>query len=163
MVYRPDARVVGAGSHPLAFALASFPERDRQFGGSMTDVQRPRLIVCITCRAGRELADGETPPGALLHAELSRLLTPSSDDAAVELREASCMANCERGCSAAIAMPGKWTYVLGHLAPGTCRRPARLCGAHTPPRPTGTVMPSRRPASLARVVIARVPPLEFAA
>ena len=84
----------------------------------MTNAQRPRLIVCITCRAGRELADGETPPGALLHAALSRLLAPSSDDAAVELREVACMANCERGCSAAITMPGKWTYLLGHLAPG---------------------------------------------
>jgi predicted metal-binding protein len=128
----------------------------------MTNVQRPRLIVCITCRAGRELADGDTPPGALLHAELLRLLTPSSEDAAVELREASCMANCERGCSAAITMPGKWTYVLGHLAPELATDLLAYAGTYAASA-TGTVMPSRRPATLARVVIARVPPLEFAA
>ena len=128
----------------------------------MTNVQRPRLIICNTCRAGRELADGETPPGALLHAELSRLLEPSSGEAAVELRETSCMANCERGCSAAIAMPGKWTYVLGHLAPGLAADLLAYAGTYAASS-TGTVMPSRRPATLARVVIARVPPLEFAA
>jgi predicted metal-binding protein len=128
----------------------------------MTNAQRPRLIVCITCRAGRELADGETPPGALLHAELSRLLVPSSGAAAVDLREASCMANCERGCSAAIAMPGKWTYVLGHLAPGLAADLLAYAGTYAASA-TGTVMPSRRPATLARVVIARVPPLEYAA
>jgi predicted metal-binding protein len=128
----------------------------------MTIAQRPQLIVCTTCRAGRDLADGETPPGALLHAELSRLLAPSSDEAAVELREASCMANCERGCSAAIAMPGKWTYVLGHLAPGLAADLLAYAGTYAASA-TGTVMPSRRPATLARVVIARVPPLEYAA
>lgn len=128
----------------------------------MTIAQRPRLIICITCRAGRELADGETPPGALLHAELSRLLAPSSGAAAVELLEASCMANCEHGCSAAIAMPGKWTYVLGHLAPGLAADLLAYAGTYAASA-TGTVMPSRRPSTLARVVIARVPPLEYAA
>lgn len=128
----------------------------------MTIAQRPRLIVCITCRAGRELADGETPSGALLHAELSRLLAPSSGEPAVELREASCMANCECGCSAAIAMPGKWTYVLGHLAPGLAADLLDYAATYAASA-TGTVMPSRRPATLAKVVIARVPPLEFAA
>ena len=128
----------------------------------MTIAQRPRLIVCITCRAGRDLADGETPPGALLHAELSQLLAPSSGEAVVDLREASCMANCERGCSAAIAMPGKWTYVLGHLAPGLATDLLAYAATYAASA-TGTVMPSRRPVALARVVIARVPPLEFAA
>jgi predicted metal-binding protein len=128
----------------------------------MTNVQRPRLIVCITCRAGRELADGEALPGALLHGELSQLLAASPDEAAVELREASCMANCERGCSAAIAMPGKWTYVLGHLAPGLAADLLAYAATYASSA-TGTVMPSRRPATLARVVIARVPPLEYAA
>ena len=128
----------------------------------MTIAQRPRLIVCITCRAGRELADGETPPGALAARRIVATLAPSSGEAAVELREASCMANCERGCSAAIAMPGKWTYVLGHLAPELAADLLAYAATYAASA-TGTVMPSRRPATLARVVIARVPPLEFAA
>jgi predicted metal-binding protein len=128
----------------------------------MTNIQRPRLIVCNTCRAGRGLAAGETPPGGLLHAELSQLLGQSPGEAAVELREASCIANCERGCSAVIAMPGKWTYVLGHLAPGLAADLLAYAATYAASA-TGTVMPSRRPATLAKVVIARVPPLEFAA
>jgi predicted metal-binding protein len=120
---------------------------------------RPRLIVCTTCKAARPLADDETPPGALLHAELSRLL---ADTGHVELREVACMANCERGCSAALAMPGKWTFLLGHLTPAHAAdllTYAATYAAHA----TGTVMPSRRPDSLRNAVIGRIPHLEFAA
>ncbi len=46
-------------------------------------VSRPRLIVCTTCRAGQPLAEGETPPGAHLHAALAALI--AEGDAGVEL------------------------------------------------------------------------------
>lgn len=128
----------------------------------MTEARRPRLIVCITCRAGRTLAEGETPPGALLHAALSRLIAQSRENPPVELWEISCMANCERGCSAAIAMPGKWTYVLGYLSPELAADLLTYAAVYAATA-TGTVMPSRRPASLGKAVIARVPHLEFAA
>ena len=121
---------------------------------------RPRLIVCTTCRAGRDVADGEARPGALLHAELSRLLTESN--AHVDLREVACLANCERGCSAALAMPGKWTFFLGHLTPNHAPDLLTYAAAYAA-HPTGTVMPSRRPASLRAVVLARLPHLEYAA
>ena len=121
---------------------------------------QPRLIVCTTCRAGRDLADGETPPGAHLHAALARLI--ADQGAEVELREVACMANCERGCSAALAMTGKWTFFLGHLTPehaADLLTYAATYAAHA----TGTVMPSRRPDSLRNAVIGRIPHLEFAA
>ena len=114
----------------------------------------PVLYVCLTCRAGRELADGATPPGALLHAELERLA-----DVSVELRTVTCMASCETGCAAAIAMPGKWTNLLGRLdvqLAADLLAYARLYAAS----PTGTVMPSKRPPSLhPRMVLGRVPNL----
>ena len=114
--------------------------------------QRPYLYVCLTCRAGRELAEGATPPGALLHAELTRLA-----DHSVTLRTVTCMASCESGCAAAIAMPGKWTNLLGRLdvpLAADLLAYARLYAAS----PTGTVMPSKRPASLhPRMVLGRVP------
>jgi predicted metal-binding protein len=116
----------------------------------------------MTCRAGRQLAEGETPAGALLHAALADRLTAASPPFSVELRSTSCLANCERGCSAVIAMPGKWSYVLGHLSPDSASDLLVYAAAYAA-TPTGTVMPSRRPASLARMVIARIPPLEFAA
>jgi predicted metal-binding protein len=123
-------------------------------GEPVTD--RPRLILCTACRAGRTLAEGETAPGALLHAALQSRL---GADAAVELGEATCLANCDRGCSAAIAMPGKWTYLLGRLdaslADDLLEYAARYAASAT-----GTVLPSRRPASLRDIVIGRVPDLE---
>ncbi len=121
--------------------------------------QRPHLIVCTTCQAGRELAPGETPDGALLFAAVAGLL---AEGGTADLHGSSCMANCERGCSAALAMDGKWTYFLGHLRPehaADLLAYARTYAASA----TGTVMPSRRPASLRNIVLGRVPPQEFAA
>jgi predicted metal-binding protein len=122
----------------------------------VSELQRPRLIVCTTCRAGRALADGEIPPGAQLHAAVQALLAHS---AAVDLRDVACLANCDRGCSAAIAMPGKWTYLLGRLDPTLARDLLIYAGIYAASA-NGTVMPSRRPASLREIVMGRVPDLE---
>ena len=68
----------------------------------------------------------------------------------------SCLSVCQDGCAAAISMPGKWTYLLGHLDPaltGDLLDYAQLYAAH----PTGTVLPSRRAPSLARMVMGRLP------
>jgi predicted metal-binding protein len=126
----------------------------------VSEACRPRLIVCTTCRAGRALADGEAPPGARLHAALAGLIAATA--AAVELREVACMANCERGCSAALAMPRKWIFFLGHLTPDHAADLLSYAAAYAA-HATGTVMPSRRPASLRDVVLGRLPHLEFAA
>lgn len=74
----------------------------------------------------------------------------------VTLHPVSCLAACDRGCTAAIAMPGRWTWLLGHLGPEKAEdllAYARLYAAS----PRGTVMPSRRPASLADMVLGRLP------
>ena len=69
-----------------------------------------------------------------------------------------CLSSCDHGCAAAISAPGKWTYLLGRL--DTALVPdlveyAATYAAH----PTGTVLPSRRPASLARMILGRMPDL----
>jgi predicted metal-binding protein len=121
---------------------------------------RPRLIVCTTCRAGRDLAEGDTPDGALLFSAVAGLLAGGGGSA--ELRGATCMANCERGCSAALAMPGKWTFFLGNLRPDQAADLLSYAETYAASA-TGTVMPARRPASLRNIVLGRVPPQEFAA
>jgi predicted metal-binding protein len=126
------------------------------FGGVVSELQRPRLIVCTTCRAGRTLAEGETPLGAKLYAAVQALL---AHPAAIDLREVACLANCERGCSAAIAMSGKWTYLLGWLDPTMAGDLLIYAGIYAASS-NGTVMPSRRPASLRDVIMGRVPDLE---
>ena len=112
----------------------------------------PVLHVCTTCRAGRTLAEGDAPPGRAMHAALAA----HPDAGAVELREVQCLSVCGDGCAAAISMPGKWSYLLGRLQPGMAGDVlayARSYAAH----PTGTVLPSRRAASLARMVMGRLP------
>jgi predicted metal-binding protein len=114
----------------------------------------PELHVCVTCRAGIALADGDAPPGQLLHDALLR-----AANGAIRLQRVECLANCERGCSAAIAMRGKWSYLLGHLSPRHAQDLLTYAASYAA-SPTGTVLPSRRPDTLRHIVIGRFPPSE---
>ena len=117
----------------------------------------PRLHVCVTCRVGRTLAPGEAPPGALLHAALADRLPHG---AALRIAPVACMANCERGCSAAISAAGKWTYLLGGLGPAHAADLLAYAAQYAASA-SGTVLPSRRPASLRGAVLARIPAPEL--
>ena len=125
----------------------------------MTETCRPRLILCTTCRNGRTLAEGEATPGALLHGTLQTLIAGLDQPASVDVREVACLANCDRGCSAVIAMPGKWTYLLGRLDQSVAADLLTYAAAYAASA-TGTVLPSRRPASLRDMILGRVPHLE---
>lgn len=116
-----------------------------------------RLHVCTTCRAGIEPTPGRAVPGEVLHDRLRHLLA-ERPDAPVVLLEAKCLSNCGHGCAAAIAMPGKWSYLLGGL---DLDRAADLLdyAAIYAASPSGVVMPSKRAASLAAMVHGRIPPL----
>ncbi|WP_338332909.1 DUF1636 domain-containing protein [Acetobacter sp. LMG 32666] len=117
----------------------------------------PVLHVCVTCRRGGPAMD--CPPGAQLLERLQNLLDAErlADLApSATLRPVACLAACDRGCTAAIAMPERWTWLLGHLGEEKAEDIlafARLYAASA----KGTVMPSRRPASLANMVLGRVP------
>ncbi len=118
---------------------------------------RALLHICVTCRAGIAPSEGVPVAGAVLHARLAALLS-AHPEAPVVLREAKCLSNCDRGCAAAIAMPGKWSYLLGGL--DLDRAADLLVYASTyAGSSTGTVLPSRRPASLAAMVHGRIPAL----
>ncbi len=118
-----------------------------------------RLHVCTTCRAGRELAEGEAVPGTLLHAEIARQL-PGRADLALQLQEVKCLSSCKRGGAAAISMPGKWSYLLGDLTPDLVSDLLDYCTRYAA-SPTGTVLPSRRSASLQNFILGRFPALEI--
>jgi predicted metal-binding protein len=125
----------------------------------VTEACCPRLILCTTCRNGRALAEGEKTPGALLHETLNALIAKQGGPSPVDLHEVACLANCDRGCSAVIAMPGKWTYLLGHLHETVAADLLAYAAAYAA-SPTGTVLPSQRPHSLRHMIIGRVPYLE---
>jgi predicted metal-binding protein len=113
----------------------------------------PVLHVCVTCRAGRELAEGETPQGRLLHHAVATLLTTRN---VAELREVVCLSSCDHGCAAAISAPGKWSYLLGRLDVARTAGLLTYVASYAASR-TGTVLPSKHPASLARLVLGRMP------
>ena len=123
----------------------------------MSESCRPRLIICTTCRAGHALEEGVPTLGARLYAALERLIAGAATP--IDLQAAACLANCDRGCSGAIAMRGKWTYLLGLLSPEHAADLLAYSVAYAASA-SGTVLPSRRPASLQRMVMGRVPPLE---
>ncbi|HWL79791.1 MAG TPA: DUF1636 domain-containing protein [Roseomonas sp.] len=119
---------------------------------------KPRLVVCTTCRGGRPLAEGEIPPGRLLHDALAAALA-AHPAPPVELHPVTCLAACDHGCTAAMSTPGKWTYLLGHLTPGLAED-LLAYGATYAAHASGAVLPSRRPESLRKVVLGRLPALD---
>ncbi|HKY95575.1 MAG TPA: DUF1636 domain-containing protein [Kiloniellales bacterium] len=104
--------------------------------------ERPCLSVCLTCR---------DDDGARLHEALRPLMTNG-----VRLRSVVCLANCERGCSAAIQAPGKWTYLLGNLTPDLAQDVARYSELYAL-SPTGFVSRAARAPSLREAIVGRVP------
>jgi predicted metal-binding protein len=112
----------------------------------------PTLHVCVTCRASRPLDLGQTPPGRFMYDAVAG--HPAADR--VELREVTCLSSCDHGCAAAISMPGKWTYLLGRLDPSLATDLLDYAATYAA-HPTGTVLPSKRPASLAKMILGRVP------
>lgn len=117
----------------------------------------PCLILCTTCRAGRTLAEGETPPGQILFDSLAAALA-AHPAPPVTLRAAKCLSVCAQGCAGAMTQAGKWSYLLGRLdqaPPADLLAYAETYAAH----PTGAVLPSRRPESLRGAVLGRLPSL----
>ena len=114
------------------------------------------VFVCITCRGSADAAAQEPRPGA-------RLLTAlqGREAADVDIVPVECLSNCQRGCTAAVTAPGKWTYVIGHLDPDLHAADmldfARLHRAHD----DGLPVWRDRPAHIRKNTMARVPPQSF--
>jgi predicted metal-binding protein len=117
--------------------------------------EKPVLHVCVTCRAGEPLESGQVPPGRHLFEAVQSAL---GADPVAELHEVACLSSCEAGCAAAISQPGKWTYLLGRLEPSLVPDLLTYAASYAAHR-TGTVLPSKRPATLARMILGRMPDL----
>ncbi len=131
------------------------------FAIAMTAIEptapRPRLAVCMTCKAGQEIEGDAIRPGRQLFEALQALCR--DDDAAADLLPVECLSLCEQGCSAAISIPGKWSYLLGGLEPAMAEDLLTYARAYAGSK-TGLVLPSRRPASLGTMVKGRMPPVD---
>jgi predicted metal-binding protein len=121
----------------------------------MTD-QLPRLYVCTTCRANQPVVEGEPVPGRKLFDGVAAVLAGAGEAAPVALHPVVCLGNCTQGCSAAVAMDGKWTYLLGHMGPDHAADLVAYGAAYAASE-NGTVWRSGRAASLRDAIVARVP------
>jgi predicted metal-binding protein len=121
----------------------------------------PTIYVCITCKRqstqdGTQDSDSDPRPGALLAAATER----AADGTEITVRRLRCLANCNRGPSAALRCNGSWTYVFGGLDAENAQD--LVDGARLLATAADGILPWRgRPDILKRGLIARVPPIDF--
>ncbi|MGB3138542.1 MAG: DUF1636 domain-containing protein [Nodosilinea sp.] len=77
---------------------------------------QPTLFICTLCKfpTAEARADDATG-GQHLIDQLARHL--NRDDGMVKLEPVRCMAACDRACNAALAAPGKLTFIFNDLSP----------------------------------------------
>jgi predicted metal-binding protein len=114
------------------------------------------LYVCVTCLAGE---DREAAPraGRRLHDGLVEALSRQDDPPQFRIVEAECLSNCNRGCSVALAGPGRWSYIYGDLNQTSVDD--LIAGASRYAATADGLVPWReRPTIFRKGVIARIPP-----
>jgi predicted metal-binding protein len=112
------------------------------------------LHVCITCRAGQTLSEGETTPGARLHAAILETGAP----AGVNVVAVECLSACSQGCSVALSAPGRWSYVYGRLSEVNAQDVVAGASAYAA-APDGIVPWRTRPEVFRKQSLARIPPI----
>jgi predicted metal-binding protein len=117
------------------------------------------LHVCVTCRAGEEGQQDQVAPraGRRLHDALAEAQHRQDGAPRFRIAEVECLSNCDRGCSAALTGPGRWSYIYGDLSEASVDD--LLIGASRYAATEDGLVPWReRPTILRKGVIARIPP-----
>jgi predicted metal-binding protein len=112
------------------------------------------LHVCITCRAGQTIPDGEPTPGARLRDAILDAGVPSD----VNLVPVECLSACNQGCSVALSAPGRWSYVYGRLSEANAQDVVAGAAAYAA-SPDGIVPWRTRPEIFRKQSLARIPPI----
>ncbi|MCX7286344.1 MAG: DUF1636 domain-containing protein [Rhodobacterales bacterium] len=111
------------------------------------------LYVCLTCKAGEPVPEGDQRPGTRLHAALLAAEAP----AGVRIVGVECLSACNTGCAISLSQPGGWSYVYGRLTLDDV--PAILEGAGRYAATADGIVPWRdRPTVFRKQSIARIPP-----
>ena len=112
------------------------------------------LHVCITCRAGQTIPEGESTPGARLRDAIIEAGVPDG----VNLVPVECLSACSQGCSVALSAPGRWAYVYGRLSQANARDV--VAGAAAYAAASDGIVPWRsRPEIFRKQSLARIPPI----
>jgi predicted metal-binding protein len=112
------------------------------------------LHVCITCRAGQTIPEGESTPGARLHDAILDAGVPPG----VSLMPVECLSACNHGCSVALSAPGRWSYVYGRLSEANAKDVVAGAAAYAA-APDGIVPWRTRPEIFRKQSLARIPPI----
>ena len=112
------------------------------------------LHVCITCRAGQTVPDGEKTPGARLCDAILEAGVPDG----VSLVPVECLSACSQGCSVALSAPGRWAYVYGRLSQANAHDVVAGAAAYAA-APDGLVPWRSRPEIFRKQSLARIPPI----
>ena len=112
------------------------------------------LHVCITCRAGQTIPEGEPTPGARLRDAIVEAGVPEG----VNLVPVDCLSACSQGCSVALSAPGRWAYVYGRLSQANAHDVVAGAAAYAA-APDGLVPWRSRPEIFRKQSLARIPPI----
>jgi predicted metal-binding protein len=112
------------------------------------------LHVCITCRAGQTIPEGQPTPGAQLRDAIVDAGVPSG----VTLVPVECLSACNQGCSVALSAPGRWSYVYGRLSEANAQDVVAGAAAYAV-APDGIVPWRTRPEIFRKQSLARIPPI----
>jgi predicted metal-binding protein len=112
------------------------------------------LHVCITCRAGETLSEGEVAPGKRLHGAILDAGVPDG----VNVVPVECLSACSQGCSVALSAPGRWSYVYGRLSDANASDVVAGAAAYAA-APDGIVPWRSRPEIFRKQSLARIPPI----
>lgn len=113
-----------------------------------------KLHVCITCRAGQPVSEGEPLPGARLFDALTEFGAPAD----VEILAVECLSACNQGCSISLSSNGRWSYVYGRMTVDDA--PSILAGAAAYAATADGLVPWRdRPEIFRKQSLARIPPV----
>jgi predicted metal-binding protein len=113
------------------------------------------LHVCITCRAGLPLVEGEPCAGARIFTALAAAPAPEG----VTLKPVECLSACKNGASIALSGPGRWSYIYGPVTEADAKVILEGAAAYAG-TPDGIVPWRERPVLFRKNVIARLPALE---
>lgn len=112
------------------------------------------LLVCVTCRRGREVPADDRRPGQCLYDRLQARDLPEG----VRLVPVDCLQNCDHGCTVALRGGDRWTYVFGNVDEMS-HPDVILDGAARYHATADGLIPWReRPEHFKRNCIARIPP-----
>jgi len=112
------------------------------------------LHVCITCRAGQTIPEGQPTPGSLLHQAIVDVGAPPG----VNVVSVECLSACNQGCSVALSAPGRWSYVYGRLSEENAGDVVTGAAAYAA-APDGIVPWRKRPEIFRKQSLARIPPV----